>query len=181
MNRKVVFDKSWTLFLDRDGVINYEIHGQYVLNIEQFKLYEHLEQYFHRLNTIFSKVIVVTNQRGISKGLMTEQDLHLIHKHLQLCLKAHQGNIDGFYFAKDMDDNAINRKPNIGMALQAKRDFPSIDFKKSVMIGNNLSDMQFGKNAGMYTVFLTTTQALPSDTDLIDESHKDMVSFIQTL
>ena len=69
------------------------------------------------------------------------------------------------------------RKPNPGMALEATKDFPDIDLRKTIMVGNNLSDMRFGRNAGVYTVFVKTTipgQAFPHpDIDLIFPSLLD--------
>ena len=69
------------------------------------------------------------------------------------------------------DSHHFYRKPNPGMALQAAKDFPSIDLSKTIMVGNKLSDMQFGRNAGTYTVYLKTThpeQVFPhADIDLI--------------
>ena len=67
------------------------------------------------------------------------------------------GHIDKIYFCTDIDNKCFNRKPNPGMAFQAKRDFPQIHLNKSIMVGNKVSDMQFGKRSGMFTVFLATT------------------------
>ncbi len=76
---------------------------------------------------------------------------------MQLHIESAGGRIDKIYYCSDLDDTSINRKPNPGMAFQAKADYPLIDFSKSFMIGNKLSDMQFGRNAGMNTVYLATT------------------------
>ena len=70
----------------------------------------------------------------------------------------HWLRIDEIYYAPDLESDAHHRKPNTGMGLQAKQDFPSIDFSKSVMVGNNFSDMDFGKRLGMKTVFVETTK-----------------------
>ena len=68
------------------------------------------------------------------------------------------GRIDAIYYCTSVDNQHPMRKPNPGMAFLAKRHYPDIDFGKSVMVGNNLSDMKFGRNAGMHTVFVKTTQ-----------------------
>jgi len=81
-----------------------------------------------------------------------------------------------------VEDTDHNRKPNTGMALQAREDFPEIDFRHSVMVGNSLSDMEFGKRLAMHTVFLTTKHApyeLPND--LIDEQYDSLKSWTRTL
>ncbi len=86
------------------------------------------------------------------------------------------------YFSPDLENEAINRKPNAGMALQAKKDFPQIDFEKSIMVGNKLSDMQFGRAKNMHTVFLSTTNpeiAFPHE--LIDYRFNDLCEFANAL
>ena len=72
-------------------------------------------------------------------------------------MRQESGKIDRIYFCMDADESSPCRKPNPGMAFQAATDFPEIDLKKSLMVGNNMSDMFFGKNAGMKTVYLKTT------------------------
>jgi D-glycero-D-manno-heptose 1,7-bisphosphate phosphatase len=158
MNWIKEIDKTWTLFLDRDGVLNHEITGDYVRSIDQLQLYEGVGKTIAKLNTIFGRIVIVTNQRCVGKEIITQQELSTIHQHLLSEINKQGGKIDKVYFAPALDDADINRKPNIGMALQAKNDFPEIDFAKSVMVGNSFSDMQFGKNADMKTVFVETTK-----------------------
>ncbi|NNV54207.1 D-glycero-alpha-D-manno-heptose-1,7-bisphosphate 7-phosphatase [Limnovirga soli] len=150
-------DKSWTLFLDRDGVINREIQGLYVTNVSEFFFYEGTLEALRICNNLFGKIVIVTNQKGVSKGLMTLDDLHNIHTEMMQAITQSGGRIDQIYFCTDMDDKSPNRKPQHGMALQAQADFPEIDFSKSIIAGNKLSDMQFGRNAGMATVFIAST------------------------
>jgi HAD superfamily hydrolase (TIGR01662 family) len=88
---------------------------------------------------------------------MTEADLTGIHDKMVSEINAAGGKIDAIYFAPAIVNNDPLRKPNPGMAHRAKADFPAINLSKSIMVGNKLSDMGFGKNAGMYTVFLPTT------------------------
>src|SRR6266851_3394637 len=150
-------ENSWTLFLDRDGVINYENPGTYVRNWKEFIFYPNATENIAYFNTRFQRLILATNQRGITRGIMTMADLEDIHAHMLKEIEAGAGKIDRIYFCLDAEDSSPCRKPNPGMAFQAARDFPEIDLEKSLMVGNNLSDMLFGKNAGMKTVFLKTT------------------------
>jgi D-glycero-D-manno-heptose 1,7-bisphosphate phosphatase len=93
------------------------------------------------------------------------------------------GRIDRIYFADSLDNDHPLRKPQPGMAHTAQRDLPAIDLTKSVMVGNNISDMEFGRNAGMHTVFLKTTspdQALPHlSIDLAFNSLYDFAKHLQ--
>jgi histidinol-phosphate phosphatase family protein len=119
-------------------------------------------------------MIIATNQRGVEKELMSEEDLLTVHKQMLAEIEAASGRIDAIYYCTSLDDNHHNRKPQPGMAFLAQQSFPDIDFSRSVMIGNNLSDMHFGRNAGMYTVFVRTTLpdlSLPDPAiDLVCES-----------
>jgi D-glycero-alpha-D-manno-heptose 1-phosphate guanylyltransferase len=150
-------NREWTLFLDRDGVINYEKKGDYIRNWKEFKFYEDAKDALKIFSKIFGTIIVVSNQRGIGKGLMTEEDLAVIHQNMQQEIEAGGGRIDGIYYCTAVDPKAIYRKPNPGMAFSAKRDFPGIDLNKAIIAGNKPSDMLFGKYAGIYSVFIATT------------------------
>lgn len=150
-------DQSWTLFLDRDGVINHEKHLDYVHTWDEFQFYEGVKEACKIFSQTFKYIIVVTNQRGIGKGITKMENLSLIHQNMKSEIESSGGKIDQIYFCPDIDSNSPNRKPNPGMAYMAKNDFPEIDFKKSIMIGNTISDMKFGKNIGAYTIFLPTT------------------------
>jgi histidinol-phosphate phosphatase family protein len=97
----------------------------------------------------FKYIIIVTNQRGIGRGLMTEEDLTDIHRRMVAEISKNGGRIDRIYYCADVDVDNPDRKPNIGMALKAKADFPDIDFSKSVMVGDSDSDMEFGIKSGM--------------------------------
>ncbi len=164
-------NKEWTLFLDRDGVINYEKEMDYILNWNEFRFYDQVLEAIAICAQKFGLIVVVTNQKGVGKKLMKEDDLLNIHQELKNEVAKSGGRIDQFYYCTSLDDEHYSRKPNPGMAFEAKKEFPEIEFNKSIMIGNKPSDMLFGRNAGMYTVYLTTThpnQAFPHpDIDLV--------------
>ena len=175
-------DKSWTLFLDRDGVINKEKELEYVLNWNGFSFYNEVREAIKLLSDKFGKVVVVSNQRGVGKGLMTEDDLQEIHRQMTTEIEKTGGRIDKIYYSTDVNDIHPNRKPNPGMAFQAKNDFPAIDFSKSIMVGNKLSDMHFGRNTGMFTVYISTTnpnQELPHPD--IDMAFPSLIEFARSL
>lgn len=148
---------SWTLFIDRDGVINDEKHLDYIHTWDEFKFSIGVKEALGIFNKKFGVIVMVTNQRGIAKGLTKLEDLNLIHKNMLQEIEESGGRIDKIYFCPEME--SPNRKPNHGMGLQAMKDFPDIDISKSIMIGNTLSDMKFGRNLGVaINIFLPTTR-----------------------
>ena len=148
-------DTSWTLFLDRDGVINKKLDGDYVKTVDEFEFLPYTLEAIKLFSSRFHRVVIVTNQQGISKRLMTEDDLHKVHQHLLQEVQNFGGRIDAIFHAPQLaEENSSMRKPNIGMALQAKEEFPSIDFKKSIMVGDSIIDIEFAKNANMFAVLI---------------------------
>lgn len=148
-------NQSWTLFLDRDGVINQRLEGDYVKSIDEFQFLESVPKAIANFNAIFGKVVIVTNQQGIGKGLMTEKDLEKVHEYMRNQIELAGGKIDQVYHCPELaQNNPECRKPNPGMAHAARKDFPQIDFERSVMVGDSESDMEFGDRLGMKTVFI---------------------------
>jgi D-glycero-D-manno-heptose 1,7-bisphosphate phosphatase len=167
-------DHSWTLFLDRDGVINVRLMGDYVKNREEFSFISGVPEAIVQFNNIFSRIFVVTNQQGIGKGVMTESNLLDVHSYMLDGVRMVGGKIDHCYFAPQLAiENSNMRKPGSGMALKAKLDFPEIDFSRSVMVGDSDSDIEFGKNLGMRTVKVTNEESDTSNADLYVKSLKE--------
>lgn len=146
-------DKTWTLFLDRDGVINEHRPEDYVKNETEFVCINGSKEAIRDLSKKFGRILVVTNQQGIGKGMMTEYDLEKIHWKMQSEIEEIGGKIDRVYYCPHLANVQPKcRKPETGMAEQAKADFPEIDFSKSIMIGDSRSDIEFGSRLGMMTV-----------------------------
>jgi len=149
------FTKEWTLFLDRDGVINRRLPGDYIRNWEAFVFLDGVPDAMKLLGTVFGRIIVVSNQQGVGKGLMTEQELMVIDQKMKMEIGNSGGRIDAaFYCTSLASKNDPDRKPGTGMGLKAKALFPEIDFSRSVMAGDSPSDMEFGKRLGMITVLI---------------------------
>lgn len=177
-----LIDQHWTLFLDRDGVINQEKENSYIFHYDEFVFYDQVKEALRICASIFGRIIVVTNQRGVGKGMMTAEELQLIHEKMVAEIVLAGGRIDRIYYSDSLQDDHPNRKPNPGMAFAAKADFPGIDFSRALMIGNNISDMEFGKNAGMYTVFLKTTNSgQPYPYPGIDLAFSSLYDFVKHL
>lgn len=147
--------KEWSLFLDRDGVINRRIVDDYVKDPEEFQFIDGVPEAIRIFAHTFGRIVVVTNQQGIGKGLMTHEELMEIHAHLSAKIKEGGGRIDKMYYCPELaQQNSFRRKPQIGMGLHAKKDFPEINFRKSIMAGDSKSDMEFGKRLKMKTVLI---------------------------
>jgi histidinol-phosphate phosphatase family protein len=148
-------DNNWTLFLDRDGVINERLIDDYVKHPTSFKFMAGVKKAMCYLSARFGRIIIVTNQQGIGKGLMTLDDVHNVHRFMIRELEKEGARVDKIYVAHQREAEAGEmRKPSIGMAKLAKEEFSEINFCKSLMVGDAVSDIQFGKRAGMKTVFI---------------------------
>lgn len=146
--------KEWTLFLDRDGVINEKRENDYVKNWKEFCFINKSLVAISRLSDIFGRIIVVTNQRGVGKGLFSEIDLISIHESMVKEIEFNSGKIDKVYYCTDVSEFAICRKPNTGMAFKALSDFPEIDFNKSYMVGDSDTDLMFAQKLGMKKILI---------------------------
>lgn len=155
MKKKFNVDKSWTLFLDRDGVINQKIDNDYVRNWSEFIFINGALEAISKLTNFFGRIIIVTNQKGVGKGLMSEQDLRSINLNMLEVVRINNGYINKVYYCIETLDTAFCRKPNVGMAMMAKNDFPEINFRKSVIIGDSITDIEFGKRLEMTTIYIT--------------------------
>jgi D-glycero-D-manno-heptose 1,7-bisphosphate phosphatase len=176
-------DTAWTLFLDRDGVINRRIVGDYIRTWDQFEFLPGVLESLVSLSSVFGRILVVSNQQGIGKGLMTEEQLQVIHARMTDEIEKAGGRIDKSYHSPFLEsENSILRKPNVGMALRARKEFPGINFKRSVMAGDSVSDMIFGKRLGMKTVIITADQQMiRRNHPLIDYAFPDLISFAEII
>jgi D-glycero-D-manno-heptose 1,7-bisphosphate phosphatase len=144
-----------TVFLDRDGVLNEKLpEGSFVRQWSDFRVLPGVPEAIARLNRAGLRVIVVSNQRGIALGLYSSRDVETLHECLQTMLGRYGAHVDAFYFCPHDETGCDCRKPMTGMFEQARRDFPEIAAQTSLIIGDSLSDIEFGKRLGMRTVFL---------------------------
>ena len=146
-------EKYTTLFLDRDGVINKKLEGRYVSRWEEFEFIPNTLQAVNILSKLFKRIFIVTNQQGIGKGIMSQNDLLFLHQRMIKEVEKASGKIDKIYFCPHLEkDNCNCRKPKTGMIEKAILDFPEIEVKNSYLIGDSPSDIQVGKLAGLHTV-----------------------------
>ena len=147
---KSLFPQDQFLFLDRDGILNKHLPGDYVRNWNMWEWLPGVLDAMPLLAKRYQRIFIVTNQQGVGKGLMTQADLDDVHRHMLSDIEKAGGRIDKVYVCTDLESShSPNRKPEIGMALQAQRDFPEVDFHRSVMVGDSKSDELFAQRSGM--------------------------------
>ncbi|MBM0636711.1 HAD family hydrolase [Campylobacter sp. VicNov18] len=146
--------KTKALFLDRDGIIN--IDKKYVYKIEDFEFCDgifELCRYFLDKDYL---LFVVTNQSGIARGYYKQSDFFALCDFMLKEFQEHNVKITKIYHCPHLEGCEC-RKPKAGMFLKARDEF-RIDMQNSVFIGDNLSDMQAGKNAQIKTLFLVNKE-----------------------
>lgn len=152
---RIASEGGWTLFLDRDGVVNVRLVDEYVRTWDEFRFVERVPEAIAVFSRVFSRIFIVTNQQGIGKGLMSEYDLGLVHGRMLAAIEAAGGRVDRIYYCPHLkSDGCSCRKPLPGMAKRALEDFPDVDLSRSLMAGDSSSDMAFADNAGMHKVMI---------------------------
>lgn len=147
MNHKAVF-------LDRDGVINDDTGHYYIYKPEDFKINAGIMDGLKLLTQHGFKLVVVTNQGGVAKGIYTEADVNKVHDHFKKELEKHHITLDAIYYCPHHTEVMACdcRKPKPGMILKALSDW-SIDASRSYLIGDSVRDIEAGENAGLKQCF----------------------------
>jgi histidinol-phosphate phosphatase family protein len=160
------------VFLDRDGTLIFD--RNYLSTPEQVKLYSYAAQSVNKLKAAGFKVIVVTNQSGISRGMFGEKELAKVHKRFLSLLKDQGAKIDGLYYCPHIDeDKCACRKPKTGMLLQAAKDH-NIDISKSYTVGDSVRDYLLGYNAGAKGLLVLTGHGKKQSEKIKDQKQKPL-------
>ena len=155
VSRALMESSAQTLFLDRDGVLNRHLPGDYVRTPEMWEWMPGVLEEFPRWAAQFPHIVLVSNQRGVGKGVMSDEDLSRIHGMMMADVLAAGGRIDLALYCTALDKDDPRRKPNTGMFREAQQLFPDIDAKSSVMVGDSPSDAAFAQNCGMQFILLS--------------------------
>jgi D-glycero-D-manno-heptose 1,7-bisphosphate phosphatase len=154
-----------TLFLDRDGVFNKKIDDGYVLELSQIEIIPGIKEFLEAAERSFDKIIVVSNQRCIGRGLLSVEKLGVINDRINHLTGGH---IDRFYVCPHLDeDNCSCRKPKTGLFIQAQNDY-NINFEESWMVGDSESDMIPAKQLGITTFFISGQKSAFADHNIAD-------------
>ncbi|GJL67058.1 MAG: hypothetical protein NPIRA05_20290 [Nitrospirales bacterium] len=147
--------KDVTVFVDRDGTLN-EDPG-YLSNPDGLVLYPGAIEAVARLKQAGCSVVVVTNQSGIGRGMMTRANLEAIHDRLERMVKRGGGELDGIFFCPHLPDEGCHcRKPKTGLIHQAVSAL-RVSTVHSYMIGDKQCDMELANNIGAIGVLVTTS------------------------
>lgn len=140
------------VFLDRDGLINEKApEHEYIRKWEEFRFLPGVPEAIRRLNEAGYLVLVVTNQRGVARGLMTMEEAFELHSAMCAALERDGARIARVYMCPHEEGSCTCRKPDIGLFLQAERDF-AIDKSRSWMVGDSDSDIEAGRRYGVRTI-----------------------------
>lgn len=145
---QVLASKAEALFLDRDGVLNRLLEGSYVKSWADWQWMPGILEELPKWAAKFKHIVLVTNQRGVGKGLMTDADLARIHARMMQELLEAGGKIDLILTCTAVSDDDPRRKPNPGMFREACALLP-LDPQRCVMVGDSDSDAAFARNCGM--------------------------------
>lgn len=163
--------KNPAVFLDRDGTLNHDRHG-YISDPADLHLIEGVGQSLRRLRAAGYLLVLITNQAGLAKEEMNEEDLAKVHEHLTSLLAEEGVSLNGMYFCghhpqakgDQYKDDAERRKPEPGMLLQAAQEL-EIDLAQSWMVGDKPSDAEAGKRAACRTILLDSPLRTPQPDD----------------
>ena len=142
------------VFLDRDSTLQYDVG--YPHKIEDLKFLPGVLDFLAKLSKTNYKIIIITNQSGIGRGIYNIEDFFGFNNHLIKILKEHNITIKKTYFCPHMPgDNCECRKPKIKFLKEAEKEF-CINLQESFVIGDRKSDFEMGKNAGCKTIHVFT-------------------------
>lgn len=149
-------NKNKAILFDRDGVVNIRPISGYVRKPDEFVILEDFVSFFKMIKKNDYLAILITNQQGVGKKIMSLQDMKQIHNVLQQEMIYRTGYEfdDIFYCTELKESNSYRRKPNPGMIIEALEKH-SIDKSRSFMIGDSKTDVIAGKKAGVKTVLLS--------------------------
>jgi D-glycero-D-manno-heptose 1,7-bisphosphate phosphatase len=143
------------VFLDRDGVINYD-SDDYVKSWAEYVFLPGALEALRQLHTAGHEVYVVTNQAGIGKGIYPERNCRDIHLRMRLAVRQAGGLISGIAVCPHRrEDNCTCRKPKPGMLLTLAAKW-GLDLRRSILVGDSCTDIEAARSVGCGTIFVHT-------------------------
>ncbi|MDH5726891.1 MAG: D-glycero-beta-D-manno-heptose 1,7-bisphosphate 7-phosphatase, partial [Nitrospira sp.] len=159
---------GYTIFLDRDGTLNAD--PGYITSPDQLELFPGVPETLARLKRAGARLILVTNQSGIARGLLSQDDLAVVHAKLKRILDGAGASLDAIYFCPHHPDDGCDcRKPNPGMIDQAVRE-RRVDLERAYLIGDHVRDIELAKRIGARSVLVTTGVVRPQESERLKET-----------
>lgn len=154
--------------LDRDGVINYNgPNGGYVYRPEMFQPIPGSLEAVALIRSKGYKIVILTNQGGIHKGLYKPHDVDLVHQHmLNLFGQAGCPSIEGIYYSTTNLKEDEYAKPNVGMFKRAEREMPGVDFSKGWYVGDSIRDLKAADKIGAKPILVRTGHGTETELEL---------------
>jgi len=144
------------VILDRDGVINEDLIGEYVCHVNQWRAIPGSIEAIAQLTDAGHQIAIATNQAGLAKGLFSLEDLEAIHAHMIAQIEAAGGHVEGvFYCPHQSSDNCSCRKPAPGMLHAISREL-GLEVNSAVLVGDKISDLQLAEAGGCQPVLVRT-------------------------
>lgn len=145
------------VFLDRDGVINFPPkRKRYITRWGEFRFLPGVLDSVRKLSSSRWKIILVSNQAGVERGVFSQANLKELTRKMLRAIKSHGGRIDAVYYCTHTPQRRCRcRKPRTGLLRKAARRF-SLDLKKSIVVGDNATDIEMGRSAGCRTALVLT-------------------------
>ena len=174
--------KNKAFFLDRDGVIIKNI--PYLKKVDQIEFFPNIQKTIKQINHNKYKCIIITNQSGIARGLVSIEELNEIHEHIKNYIKKIGGKIDGIYFCPHYPQGIIKkysiicscRKPKAGLIFQAAQEH-DLDLTQSYLIGDQDIDLKSGNAAGCKS-FIIKEPMVINNNEIIFNNLQEIVDFI---
>ena len=161
-------NKYDTIFLDRDGTLNFD--SGYINSLEQYNFFDFTLHALKQLGDAGNRFCIITNQSGIARGIVDTDNLSDIHQYILNQFYDNGLDLLGIYYCSDHPDGETkNRKPGTGMFQQAAYDH-GINLAKSIMIGDTVSDIEAGVNSGMETMLVLTGKCKASQSKFSDRT-----------
>jgi len=179
-----VAESPRTVFLDRDGVINRKApEGRYITRWADFAFLPGAVEALRRLRASGSRLVIVTNQRGVARGAMTLDDVAEIHQQMQAALRQSEAAVDAIYVCPHEEGACNCRKPQLGLFRQALTEDPDIDLSRAVAVGDSRSDLVAANALGCRSCFVGTAERLAeirqADRDLrVDASARSLLDLV---
>jgi histidinol-phosphate phosphatase family protein len=165
------------VFFDRDGIVNRSPGAGYVERVEDFHLLPEFVEALRLVRDRGYEAVIVTNQRGVSRGLMTQAALDAIHDRLRDALDREGLGLLAIHVCTANDNADPRRKPNPGMLLEAMAAH-DLDAEASWMIGDSESDIEAGRRAGCGHTVLVATPSTPSAADAVVSDMAALVRYL---